>query len=70
MAIRMIEDEYSIKVPNHPQNQSFVYQVLDQTWLQVINNRFKRVMLQQVGKVWYDKKQLRTTTVFGKNAVV
>ena len=30
----------------------------------------RRVMLQQVGKVWYDKKQQRTTTVFGKNAVV
>ena len=69
-AIRMIEDEYSIKVPIHPQNQNFVYQVLDQTQLQVTNNRFKRVMLQQVGKVWYDKKQQRTTTVFGKNAVV
>ncbi len=46
--MKIIEDVYSIKVPIYPQ-------VLDQTWLEVMNNQFKRVMLQQVGKVWYDK---------------
>ncbi len=64
--MKIIEDEYSIKVPSHPQNQNFVYQVLVQTRLGVMNNQFKRVMLQQVGKVLYDEKQQRTTTVFGK----
>jgi hypothetical protein len=35
-----------------------------------MNNRLKRIMLQQVGKVWYDKKQYKTKTVFGENAVL
>ncbi len=62
----IIEDEYSIKDPIHPQNQNFGYQVLDQAWLGVMNNWFKSVMLQQVRKVWYDKKQHKKTIVFGK----
>ena len=37
---------------------------------QGMNNRFKRVMLRQVGKVWYDKKQSKTKTVFGENALL
>ena len=28
------------------------------------------VMLRQVGKVWYDEKQHKIKTVFGKNAVI
>lgn len=69
-AIRMVEEEYSIKVPVYPQNQNFVYRILDNTRLGVMNNRFRRVMLRQVGKVWYDKKQYKTKTVFGTNAVL
>ena len=67
-AVRIIEEEYSIKIPIYPQNQNFVYSILVDTRLAVMNNRFKRVMLRQVGKVWYDKKQSKTKTVFGESA--
>ena len=69
-AIRMVEEEYSIKVPIYPQNQNFVYSILVDTCVAVMNNKLKRVMLRQVGKVWYDKKQYKTKTVFGENAVL
>jgi hypothetical protein len=69
-ATRMVEEEYSIKVPVYPQNQNFVYRILDHTRLGVMYNRFRRVMLKQVGKAWYDKKQYKTKTVFGANAVL
>ena len=69
-AIQMVEEEYSIKIPIYPQNQNFVYSILVDTCLAVMNNRLKRVMLRQVGKVWYDKKQYKTKTVFGENAVL
>ena len=64
-AVRIVEEEYSIKIPIYPQNQNCVYSILVDTRLAVMNNRFRRVMLQQVGKVWYDKKQSKTNTVFG-----
>lgn len=67
-AVRIVEEEYSIKIPIYPQNQNFVYSVLVDTRLAVMNNRFRRVMLRQVGKVWYDKKQSKTKTVFGESA--
>ena len=67
-AVRIVEEEYSIKIPIYPQNQNFVYSVLVDTRLAVMNNRFRRVMLRQVGKVWYDKKQYKTKTVFGESA--
>jgi len=69
-ATKMVEEEYSIKVPVYPQNQNFVYRILDHTRLGVMHNRFRRVMLRQVGKAWYDKKQYKTKTVFGTNAVL
>ena len=69
-ATKMVEEEYSIKVPAYPQNQNFVYRILDHTRLGVMHNRFRRVMLRQVGKAWYDKKQYKTKTVFGTNAVL
>ena len=70
-AVRMVEEEYCIKVPILPQNQNFVYSILVDTWLAVMimNNRFKRVIFQQVGKIWYDKK-FKTKTIFGENAVL
>jgi len=69
-AVRLIEEEYCIRVPVHPQNQNFVFSILVDTRIAVMNNRFKRVMLRQVGKVWYDKKQSKTKTVFGDNALL
>jgi hypothetical protein len=69
-AVRLVEEEYCIRVPVHPQNQNFVFSILVDTRIAVMNNRFKRVMLRQVGKVWYDKKQSKTKTVFGENALL
>ncbi len=69
-AVRLVEEEYCIKVPNHPQNQNFVFSILVDTRFAVMNNRFKRIMLRQVGRVWYDKKQSKTKTVFGENALL
>jgi hypothetical protein len=66
----MVEEEYSIKVPIYPQNQNFVCSILVNTRVAVMNNKLKGVMLRQVGKVWYDKKQYKTKTVFGNNAVL
>ena len=48
-AVRLVEEEYCTKVPNHPQNQNFVFSILVDTRFAVMNNRFKRVMLRQVG---------------------
>ena len=69
-AVRLVQEEYCIKVPNHPQNQNFVFSIVVDTRFAVINNRFKRVMLQQVGRVWYDKKQSKTNTVLVENALL
>ena len=44
-AIWMVEEEYSIKILIYPQNQNFVYSILVNTCLAVMNNRLKRVML-------------------------
>ena len=44
-AIWMVKEEYFIKVPIHPQNQNFVHSILVNTWLAVMNNRLKWIML-------------------------
>lgn len=50
--------------------QYFVYHVLGQAWLGVMNKRFRRVLMQKVGEVWYDKKQQKTSAVFGKKQML
>jgi hypothetical protein len=69
-AVMLVEAEHCIRVQVHPQNQNFLFSILLDTRIAVMNNRFKRVMLRQVGKVWYDKKQYKTKTVIGKNALL
>ena len=37
-AITIVEEEYSIKIPIHPQKQNFVYSILVDTRLAVMKN--------------------------------